>query len=125
MCELRGHDTFVPLFFFAERFAQLVELPFSNFTLRCLPRRLRYDTGRTAQMPSQHAPASAYTTRELSLKTWPDFVRLFSQGSGWEFCQCMHFHRPRSLPKKQWLRTRAERGVRYRRQKRALVEQGC
>jgi GNAT superfamily N-acetyltransferase len=67
---------------------------------------------------------TAYTTKELSTKTWPDFVRLFSQGSGWDFCQCMHFHRPRSLAKDQWLRTRAERGVRNRRQKRALVEQG-
>jgi GNAT superfamily N-acetyltransferase len=76
-------------------------------------------------MPSQKSPASAYTTKELSMKTWPDFVRLFSQGSGWDFCQCMHFHRPRSLPKEQWLRTRAERGVRNRRQKRALVERGC
>jgi GNAT superfamily N-acetyltransferase len=37
----------------------------------------------------------------------------------------MHFQRPRSLPKSEWLRTRAERGVRNRRQKRALVEQGC
>jgi len=37
----------------------------------------------------------------------------------------MHFHRPCSLPRNQWLRTRAERGVRNRRQKRALVEQGC
>jgi len=76
-------------------------------------------------MPSLESPASTYTTRELSMKTWPDFVRLFSQGSGWDFCQCMHFHRPRSLPRDQWLRTRAERGVRNRRQKRALVEQGC
>ena len=65
-----------------------------------------------------------YTTKELSVKTWPDFVRLFSQGSGWDFCQCMHFQRPRSLPKEQWLKTRAERGVRNRRQKKALVEQG-
>lgn len=72
-------------------------------------------------MPS---PLPTYTTKELSKKTWPDFVRLFSQGSGWDFCQCMHFQRPRSLPKEQWLRTRAERGVRNRRQKRALVEQG-
>src|SRR5438105_3930848 len=76
-------------------------------------------------MPSLESPASTYTTRELSMKTWPDFVRLFSQGSGWDFCQCMHFHRPRSLPRDQWLRTRAERGVRNRRQKRALVEKGC
>lgn len=59
------------------------------------------------------------------MKTWPDFVRLFSQGSGWDFCQCMHFQRPCRLPKEQWLRTRAERDVRNRRQKRALVEQGC
>jgi GNAT superfamily N-acetyltransferase len=65
-----------------------------------------------------------FTTKELSTKTWPDFVRLFSQGSGWDFCQCMHYHRPRRLPKEQWLGTRAERGVRNRRQKRALVEQG-
>jgi GNAT superfamily N-acetyltransferase len=76
-------------------------------------------------MPSEKSPASTYTTKELSVKTWPDFVRLFSQGSGWDFCQCMHFHRSRSLPKEQWLRTRAERVARNRRQKRALVEQGC
>jgi GNAT superfamily N-acetyltransferase len=37
----------------------------------------------------------------------------------------MYFQRPRSLPKKEWLRTRAERGVRNRRQKRELVECGC
>jgi GNAT superfamily N-acetyltransferase len=67
----------------------------------------------------------AFTTKELSTKTWPDFVRLFTQGNGWDFCACMHFHRARSLPKKEWLRTRAERGVRNRREKRNLVEQGC
>lgn len=76
-------------------------------------------------MPSKKPRPSAYKTKELSMETWPDFVRLFSQGSGWDFCQCMHFHRPHSLPKEQWLRSRAERGVRNRRQKRALVEQGC
>lgn len=75
----------------------------------------------SAPVPS---PLPSYTTKELSKKTWPDFVRLFSQGSGWDFCACMHFQRPRSLPKDQWLRTRAERGVRNRRQKRALIEQG-
>ena len=67
---------------------------------------------------------SRYQTKELSSKTWPDFVRLFSQGSGWDFCQCMHFHRPHRLARDLWLGTRAERGVRNRRQKRALVEQG-
>jgi GNAT superfamily N-acetyltransferase len=67
----------------------------------------------------------AYTTKELSQKTWPDFERLFSQKNGWDFCWCMHFHRPCGLPKNKWLRTRAERGVRNRREKRALVERGC
>jgi len=67
----------------------------------------------------------AYTTKELSKKTWPDFVRLFSQGSGWDFCCCMHFQRPRGLPKSEWLPTRAERAVRNRGQKRELVERGC
>ena len=37
----------------------------------------------------------------------------------------MHFHRPRCLPKNKWLPTRAERGVRNRREKRELVERGC
>lgn len=76
-------------------------------------------------MPSQKLPTSGYTTKELTTKTWPDFVRLFSQGNGWDFCQCMHFQRPRSLPKEQWLPTRAARGKRNRRQKQALVKQGC
>lgn len=69
-------------------------------------------------------PLCRYTTKQLSSKTWPDFVRLFSQGSGWDFCQCMHFHRPHRLSRDRWLATRAERGARNRRQKRALVEQG-
>jgi len=68
---------------------------------------------------------SAYTTKELSKKTWPDFERLFSQKNGWDFCWCMHFHRPRGLPKNKWLYTRAERGVRNRREKRELVEREC
>jgi GNAT superfamily N-acetyltransferase len=66
----------------------------------------------------------AYTTKELSKKTWPDFERLFSQRNGWDFCWCMHFHRPRRLPKNKWLPTRSERGVRNRREKRELVERG-
>jgi len=47
-------------------------------------------------MPSE---VLAYTTKELSTSTWPDFERLFSQKNGWDFCWCMHFHRPRGLPK--------------------------
>ena len=30
----------------------------------------------------------AFTTRELSTRTWPDYVRFFSQGNGWDHCGC-------------------------------------
>jgi GNAT superfamily N-acetyltransferase len=63
-----------------------------------------------------------YTTKELSTKTWDDFVELFSQGNGWDHCQCIHFQRPRALPKGERLRTRAERAIRNRREKKALVD---
>jgi GNAT superfamily N-acetyltransferase len=65
----------------------------------------------------------AYTTKELSQKTWADFESLFSRGNGWDFCWCMHFHRSRLSPGSDKLR-RAERSVRNRRDKRALVETG-
>jgi len=68
--------------------------------------------------------ATVYTTRELSPATWPDFAKLFSQGNGWDHCCCMHFHRPCGLPKAERLHSRAERAVRNRRQKKALVEGG-
>jgi GNAT superfamily N-acetyltransferase len=80
-----------------------------------------YDWGEGSVVASLVA---TYTTKELSKRTWRDFVRLFSQGNGWDFCACMHFHRPCGLPKSKWLRTREERGVRNRRQKKELVEQG-
>jgi len=67
---------------------------------------------------------SPYTTKELSKKTWPDFVKLFSQGNGWDHCQCMHFQRPCALPEEKWLPTRAERAIRNRRQKKQLVDAG-
>jgi GNAT superfamily N-acetyltransferase len=63
-----------------------------------------------------------FTAKELSIKTWADFVRLFSQGNGWDACCCMHFHRLRRLPQSEWLPTRAQRAIRNRRQKRALLE---
>jgi GNAT superfamily N-acetyltransferase len=77
--------------------------------------------GLLALMP----PKYPFITKELSQRTWPDFVKLFSQGNGFDFCMCMHFQRPCGLPKSQWLRTRTERGVRNRREKKALVEKGC
>jgi ribosomal protein S18 acetylase RimI-like enzyme len=66
----------------------------------------------------------SYTTKELTRETWPDFEKLFSQKNGWDFCWCMHFHRPCSLPKNQQLRSRGERGGRNHRQKHELLEQG-
>jgi GNAT superfamily N-acetyltransferase len=70
------------------------------------------------------SPAAAYTTKELSKKTWGDFEKLFSQRNGWDHCQCMHFHRPCGLPKEKRLRSRVARAARNRLEKRALVERG-
>src|SRR5262249_41904573 len=28
-------------------------------------------------------------TKELSTSTWPDYVKFFSQGNGWDHCACM------------------------------------
>lgn len=61
-----------------------------------------------------------YSTKELSRRTWPDFKRLFSQGNGWDFCWCMHFHRVRFAASKK---IRAERSVINYRDKRALVNE--
>jgi GNAT superfamily N-acetyltransferase len=63
------------------------------------------------------------TTKELSKTTWPDFVRLFTQGNGWDFCWCMHFHRSRAWPGSRAV-ARAARSVVNRRDKQALVEKG-
>jgi GNAT superfamily N-acetyltransferase len=66
----------------------------------------------------------AYTTRELTPKTWSDFVHLFSQRNGWDSCWCMHFHRCRVSPEDKRLRTRAEKGAQNRRDKKERVEDG-
>ena len=65
-----------------------------------------------------------YTIKELSTETWPDFERLFSQGGGWDFCWCMHFHRARTPNEIQRLRTRAEKGEKNRKEKKELVLAG-
>ena len=87
-----------------------------------LVRLIMMEQGFAAEMTPHCAP---YRTKQLSTQTWRDFEWLFSQNSGWDFCWCMHFHRPRGLPRNQWLRTRVERGVRNRREKRKLLEKGC
>jgi len=65
------------------------------------------------------------STKELSEKTWPDFVKLFSQGNGWDHCCCVHFHRPRPLPSDQWLPPRKLRAARNRREQKKLIDKGC
>lgn len=32
-----------------------------------------------------------FSTKELSSRTWPDFVRFFSQGNGWDHCGCLAY----------------------------------
>jgi hypothetical protein len=60
------------------------------------------------------SPGGPYTNKELTIKTGPDFERLSWQGNGWDFCWCMHFQRPQTLPKNRWQHTRADRGLRNR-----------
>ncbi len=70
---------------------------------------------------------SAYTTKELSVETWPDFQMLFDThpAPGAYTCQCMHNHRPAPLPESQKLHSGVKRAARNRRQKKDLVETGC
>jgi ribosomal protein S18 acetylase RimI-like enzyme len=62
------------------------------------------------------------STKELSMETWPDFERLFSQGGGWDFCACMVNPRGCHLPAAKF-RTRAEQRERNHQEMRELVEQ--
>ena len=70
---------------------------------------------------------SEYTTRELSEETWPDFQKLFDThpGPGAYTCQCMYNHLSQPLPANRRLQSGAQRAARNRRQKQALMEQGC
>ena len=73
--------------------------------------------------------ASGYTTRELSMKTWSDFQRLFMKhgmvGDGW-WCWCTFHHASStSSTENKQSDTRAQRAVRNRRMKRGLVGKGC
>jgi ribosomal protein S18 acetylase RimI-like enzyme len=78
-------------------------------------------------MPSR--VESKYSTRELSIRTWPDFEKLFlKQGvvvDAW-WCWCTFHHVTSfSLPENAQPRTRAERAVRNRQRKKELVEKSC
>lgn len=68
--------------------------------------------------------SSEHKTKELSPVTGPDFEDLSSRGNGWDHCFCIHFQRACSIPKSQWLQTRAERAERNRPEKKTLVDEG-
>ena len=62
-------------------------------------------------------------TRELSLRTWPDFLRLFAPGTGWAFCACMLYQRGCHLPRSSYP-TREAMRVENMHEKQRLVEIG-
>jgi hypothetical protein len=62
----------------------------------------------------------ALTTKELSTRTWDDFVRFFSAGNGWDFCMCNFWQvRPPTA-----LRSRADRQAWNLETKADLVDRG-
>jgi GNAT superfamily N-acetyltransferase len=63
------------------------------------------------------------TTKELSVRTWPDFEELFTRGSGHDFCACMLFQRGRHLPRSAFP-SRAAMQIENLAQKRGLVRDG-
>jgi len=65
---------------------------------------------------------SNYTTRELSIKTWPDFERLFSKHGGVGGCWCMYYQRPHGGTMKGL--TSAKRSAKNKRDKKTLVDDG-
>jgi len=70
-----------------------------------------------------------YSTKELSIRTWPDFEKLFRKqevvGDGW-WCWCTFHHVTSfSLSENAQPRTRAEGAVRNRQRKKELVEKSC
>ena len=68
-----------------------------------------------------------FTTKELSLKTLPDFEKLLDShpAPGAAGCWCLYHHRPTGLPQSEYKIPRAERAARNRAAKRKLVEDGC
>jgi GNAT superfamily N-acetyltransferase len=63
------------------------------------------------------------TTKELSVRTWPDFEALFTNGNGCDFCACTVFQRGRHLPHSKFP-NRAAMQVENLAQKRELVYDG-
>jgi len=72
---------------------------------------------------------TTFSTKELSVETWPDFERLFLKrgfvGDGW-WCWCTHHHvRSYSTAENAQPSTRDERYENNRKKKRMMVDDGC
>ena len=69
----------------------------------------------------------AYTTRELSSQTLPDFERLFEThpAPGAFPCWCLYNHQTGTKPESTKTPSSAKRAASNRREKRTLVENGC
>lgn len=66
-----------------------------------------------------------FSTKELSAKTWPDFVKLFKKPGEWDRCQCAYYHRTHPLPRREWEGlSKQQITERNRTEKRNLVNQG-
>lgn len=72
------------------------------------------------------SPVTAYTTRELSNDTLPDFEQLLETrpAPGAFNCWCMYNHRPGPLPESRQLESKVKQNARNRKEKRALVANG-
>jgi len=69
--------------------------------------------------------SAIFATKELSNRTWPDFVKLFKKPGEWALCQCMYYQRARPLPRrKREALTSQQWTERNRREKRELVRKG-
>jgi GNAT superfamily N-acetyltransferase len=74
-------------------------------------------------MPSRD---SAFTAKELSRRTWPDFDKLFKKPGEWGACWCIYYQRSGPLPKAETAGLSLERkAARNRLDKRGLVDKGC
>lgn len=69
--------------------------------MACDARVCRFVAGSDSSGPVTAMPQK-FTTKDLSRHTWPDYVRFFSQGNGWDHCGCTFaqgFRAPKELRK--------------------------
>jgi len=64
---------------------------------------------------NRSAPAHRHgevTSQQLSIRTWPDFERLFASNGGvWGGCWCMFYHKPGSFDSKAYARNKEAKRI--------------